>query len=92
MLARGKTSYVCSSGYPLHDGLIWAPFSIQRTASNGRDIRSLRGLFQLGGVDDDSKMLLIVFVVVIQVKECRPVRSGYASAGHALHLDVVRRG
>ena len=43
-------------------------------------------------IDDNSEVFLVIFVVVVQVKECRPVRGGYAGAGHALHLDVVRRG
>jgi len=34
-------------------------------------------------------MLFIVFAVVVQVKECRPVGGGIRVAGHALHLGVV---
>ena len=89
---RGQISDVGSPGYPFDGGFIWAPFCIQRPASDGRDIRNLRELLKLSRIDDNSKMFLVIFVVVIQVKERRPVRGGYTGAGHALHLDIARRG
>jgi hypothetical protein len=92
VLARGQFSDVGSPGYTFGDGFVWAPLCIQGLASDGRDIRSLRGVLELSRIDDNSEMFLVIFVVVIQVKECRPVGGGYAGAGHALHLDVVRRG
>ena len=92
VLVRGQISNVGSPGYPFDSGFIRAPFCIQRPASDGRDIRSLRGLLELSRIYDNSEMFLVISVVVIQVKECRPVGGGYAGAGHALHLDVIRRG
>jgi hypothetical protein len=92
VLIGRKFSDVGTSGYPFHGSFIRAPFGIQRLASDSRDIRSLGGFFQLSGVDDDCEMFFVIFVVMVQVKECGPVRGGYTGTGHALHLNVVLSG
>ena len=92
MLVRGKLSDEGTPGYPFHGGFVRAPLGIQRPTSDSGNVRSLGGLFQLSGIDDDGEVFLVVLVVVVQVEECGPVGGGYAGAGHAPHLNVVRRG
>ena len=52
----------------------------------------MRRILELGGIDDDGEVFLVIFVVVEEVKECRSVRGGYAGAGHAPHLNIIRGG
>ena len=90
-LVWGKFSDVGASGYPFHRGFVRTPYGIQSPAPDGRDVGELRRLFELSGIDDNCEMFLLIFVIVVQVKERRPVLGGYAGASHAPDLDGVRR-
>ena len=87
MLVQVEFSDISYLDYPLYGGFAWAPFTIQVPVSDGGGVQNLRRLFQPSGIDDVGEMLLVTFVAVVAVKECRSVRGGFASAGDVPHLN-----